>query len=141
MATPHTTGAVALLSAFNPNLSVASIKATLLNTVDPLAAWTSLVRSGGRLNVDRALRTQTVCAFPTAINVGTKGGVFNINLTPGQNCDYFVKSNTQWIKVLSGDTQAGNSTLTFRVPVNPTISRSGTISIGGQVLTVTQRRN
>lgn len=141
MATPHTTGAVALLSAFNPNLSVASLKATLLNTVDPLAAWTSIVRTGGRLNIDRALRNQTVCAFPNTLNIGTKGGIVNINLVPGQNCDYFVKSNTQWIKLLSGDTQTGNSTLTFRVPPNPTISRTGTISIGGQTFTVVQKRN
>ena len=37
MATPHVAGAAALLSAYNPNLSVASLKATLLNTVDPVA--------------------------------------------------------------------------------------------------------
>ena len=142
MATPHTAGAAALLSAYNPNLSVASLKATLINTVDPLAAWTTLVRSGGRINVDRALRNQTVCTFPTEMTVPTKGGIFSVNLVPGgANCDYFVKSKTNWIKVTSGDTQTGNSTLTFRVPTNPTISRTGTIMIGGQALTITQKRN
>lgn len=141
MATPHTTGAVALLAAFNPNLSVPSLKATILNTVDPLTAWTTLVRTGGRLNVDRALRNQTVCSFPTGINVGTKGGIINVSLTPGQNCDYQMRSNTNWIKITSPDTMSGNGTLTFRVPVNPTISRTGTISISGQVFTVTQQRN
>ncbi|MCV4860579.1 S8 family serine peptidase, partial [Escherichia coli] len=39
MATPHVTGAVALLSAYDPTLSPASLKATLLNTVDVLPAW------------------------------------------------------------------------------------------------------
>ncbi len=141
MATPHTTGAVALLAAFNPNLSVASLKATILNTVDPLAAWTTLVRTGGRLNIDRALRNQTVCSFPTSINVGTKGGIVSVNLSPGQNCDYQMRSNSNWIKITSADTMSGNGTLTFRVSVNPTISRTGTISIGGQAFTVTQQRN
>ena len=142
MATPHTTGAVALLAAYRPDLSVASLKASLLNNVDVLAGWSTFVRTSGRLNVFRAMQTPTVCSFPTELTVPTKGGIFNVNITPGaQNCDYFVKSNTNWIKVTSADTQTGNSTLTFRVPKSPTISRTGTIMIGGQALTISQKRN
>lgn len=141
MATPHTAGAAALLSAYNPNLSVASLKATLMNTVDLLPAWSGLIKTGGRLNVDRALRNQTVCTFPTAMTVPTKGGIFTLNITPGQNCDYFVKSSVNWIKVMSANQMSGNGTVTFRVTVNPTITRSGTIKIGGQIFTVTQSRN
>ncbi|MBK6749308.1 MAG: S8 family serine peptidase [Pyrinomonadaceae bacterium] len=144
MASPHVAGAAALLSAYNPSLSVASLKATLLNTVDPLAPWAPLVKTGGRLNVDRALRNQSVCTFTNAggsMNVPTKGGVFSINITSGQNCDYQVKSLSPWIKVMSGDALSGNGTVIFRVPVNPTISRTGSISIAGQSFTVVQSRN
>lgn len=142
MATPHTAGAAALLSAFNPNLSVASLKATLMNTVDPIAAWSGLIKTGGRLNVDRALRNQTVCTFPTAMTVPTKGGVFTLNLAPGTNCDYFVRSTSNWIKIVGGNQQfSGNGTVTFRVNVNPTIARVGTIKFGEQSLTITQSRN
>lgn len=141
MATPHTTGAVALLSAYRPDLSVASLKASLMNNVDALPAWNGLVKSNGRLNIFAAMQNPTVCTFPTAMSVPTKGGVFTVNVTPGQNCDYLVKSNTNWIRVMSADTLSGNGTVTFHVTVNPTITRSGTISIGGQNFTVTQRRN
>jgi len=141
MATPHVTGAVALLSAYRPDLSVASLKASLMNKVDVLPAWSSLVKSGGRLNVFAAMQNPTVCSFPSAMTVPTKGGIFTLNLTPGQNCDYFVKSNVNWIKVTSSNQFSGNGTVTFRVSVNPTISRTGTISIGGQNFTVTQKRN
>ena len=144
MATPHAAGAAALLSAFNPSLSVASLKATLMNTVDVLPAWSGLVKSGGRLNVDRALRNQTVCTFATptnSITVPTKGGVFTVNVTAGTNCDYFVKSTVKWIRVLSTDTLSGNGQFTFRVTANPTITRSGNITIGGQNYTITQSRN
>lgn len=141
MATPHVTGAVALLSAFRPDLSVASLKASILNNVDVLPAWSTLVRTGGRLNIFKAMQTPTVCSFPTAMTVPTKGGIFTVNITPGQNCDYFVKSNTNWIKVTSPDTMSGNGSITFRVTVNPTITRSGTITIGGQTFTITQSRN
>ena len=144
MATPHVTGAVALLSAYRPDLSVASLKASLMNNVDLLPAWSSLVKSGGRLNVFRAMQTPTVCGFTVgtgSMNVPTKGGYFTLNVPAGQNCDYFVKSNANWIKVLSPSLLSGAGTITFRVPVNATVSRTGTISIGGQNFTVVQRRN
>lgn len=143
MATPHAAGAAALLSAHNPALSAASLKATLMNTVDPLANWVGIVKSGGRLNVDRALRNQTVCTFSsatTAITAPTKGGVFSVNVTAGQNCDYSVRSDAGWLKVSTPDAMSGNATFTFRVTVNPTIRRTGTITVAGQTLTVTQSR-
>ncbi len=144
MATPHTAGAAALLSAYNPNLSVASLKATLMNTVDPLAVWAPLVKSGGRLNVFAAMQNQTVCTFSLStqnIAVRTKGGYYTINMTVAQNCDYSVKSNNSWIRVTSSDVGSGNGTIAFRVGVNPKITRTGTLTIAGQTVTVTQSRN
>ena len=144
MATPHVTGAVALLSAYNPSLSVASLKATILNNVDVLANWNGLVKTGGRLNINQALRNQTVCSFDTPTNsflAPTKGGVFTVNVTAATNCDYFVKSPVHWITIMSSDTMSGSGTVTFRVTTNPTITRSAEISIGGQAYTVTQSRN
>lgn len=141
MATPHVAGAAALLSAFNPNLSVPSLKASLMNNVDVLPAWTGLVKTGGRLNVFAAMQNQTVCSFGGAITVPTKGGTFSVNINPGQNCDAFVRSTVNWIKVVSPDMLSGSGTVTFRVTVNPTITRTGTINIGGQAFTVRQSRN
>jgi subtilisin family serine protease len=143
MATPHTAGAAALLSAYNPNLSVASLKATLMNTVDALPAWTSLVKSGGRLNVFAALQNQTVCSFnlsTAAIAARTKGGYYSVNMTVPQNCDYSIKSNVNWIKISGANVGSGNGTVSFRVSLNPGISRTGTLTIAGQTVTVTQSR-
>ena len=149
MATPHTAGAAALLSAFNPSLSVASLKATLMNTVDPLAVWAPLVKSGGRLNVFAALQNQTVCNFnlsTQAVTARTKGGYYTVNVTAAQNCDYSIKSNVNWIRVngagiAGAGVGSGNGTVTFRVSFNPGISRVGTLTIAGQTVTVTQSRN
>mgnify|MGYP001190493571 CR=1 FL=1 len=144
MATPHVAGAAALLSAHNPNLSPASLKATLLNSVDVLAAWNGVVKTGGRLNVALALQNQTVCTFVPSIPsilAPTKGGYFSVNVTAAQNCDYSVKSNANWIVVSGADVLSGNGTVTFRVTVNPTISRFGTIRIAGTDFTVTQSRS
>jgi hypothetical protein len=144
MATPHVAGAAALLSAYNPKLSTASLKATLMNTVDVLPAWNGLVKSNGRLNVFNALQNQTVCSFNLSQNsqhVRLKGGIFTVNVTTGQNCDYWVKSNSSWIHILGSDVLSGSNTVTFRVATSMTISRIGTISIGGQTFTVIQSRN
>jgi subtilisin family serine protease len=141
MVAPHVAGAAALLSALNPNLSVASLKATLMNSIDVVAALNGMNKTGGRLNVDRALRNQTACSFPTAMSVPTKGGVFTLNLTPGANCDYSIRSTSNWIKLMGTNQFSGNGTVTFRVTVNPTITRTGTIKFGEQALTLMQSRN
>lgn len=144
MASPHAAGAAALLSSYNPNLSAASLKATLMNTVDPLSQWNTLVKSGGRLNAANALQNQTVCSFNlsnNSIRVPTKGGTFSVNVTAAQNCDAEVKSNAKWIQITGANTLSGSGPVTFRVTVNPTITRTGTITIAGQNFTVSQSRN
>ena len=144
MATPHVTGAAALLSAYRPDLSAASLKASLMNNVDVLPAWNGLVKSGGRLNVFKAMQNPTVCTFSPSVGtltVPTRGGTFTVNVTAAQNCDYSVKSNSKlWLKVVSSDVMSGNGTVSFHVTLNPTITRTGTISIGGQTFTVRQSR-
>ncbi len=144
MASPHVAGAAALLAAYNPNLSAASLKATLMNTVDVLAAWNDVVKTGGRLNIANALQNQTVCSFnlsQTDLFAPTKGGVFTVNVTVPANCDFAVKSGAKWISVTSASPLTGNGAVSFRVSTNQQISRSGTIQIGDQLLTVTQSRN
>lgn len=144
MASPHVAGAAALLSAHNPALSPASLKATLMNTVDVLPAFNGFNRTGGRLNVARALTNQTVCSFNLSnqsITARTKGGQYTIDVSAAQNCDFSVKSNAKWIKVLSPDAVTGNGTVVIWVGFNHSISRVGTVTIAGQNVTITQSRN
>ena len=143
MATPHTAGAAALLSAYNPNLSPASLKATLMNTVDVLPQWNAIVKTGGRINVARALQNQTVCTFNLSQNYislnESNGGSFTINVTAPTNCDYSAVSNVNWISVTSGNPGSGNGTVSFTVQAGlPDGQRTGTITIGDKTFTVIQ---
>lgn len=143
MATPHVAGAAALLSSYNPNLSVASLKATLMNTVDSLAQWNGVVKTGGRLNVARALQNQTVCGFTLSSSsqiIPDTGGNFSVNVAAPTNCDYSIKSNVAWISVTSTNAGSGNEKVNFTVQANnlPDARRTGTITIADQILTVTQ---
>ncbi len=145
MATPHVAGAAALLSAYNPNLSPASLKATLMNTVDPLTQWTSFVKTGGRLNVSRALQNQTVCNFNLSQNGivinNLNGGNYSVSINAPTNCDFSAVSTTGWISITSGNPGSGNGIVNFTIAVNSGMTRTGTIKIGDRVFTIIQRGN
>ena len=70
----------------------------------------------------------------------TKGGVFTIDVGAGTNCDYAAVTNDKWIHVMGPSTSSGTGTLTFWVGLNQTISRTGTVTLAGQTVTVTQSR-
>ena len=70
----------------------------------------------------------------------TKGGEFSVDIGAGTNCDLAATPSVKWIHVDGVRTLTGTGTMTFRVGVNQTITRSGTISLGGQTLTVNQSR-
>ena len=55
MATPHVAGAAALVAAIQPTYDYAQIKARLLDTVDPVAEFSGLSVTGGRLNAHDAV--------------------------------------------------------------------------------------
>lgn len=143
MASPHVAGAAALLAAYRPDLSAASLKATLMNTVDPLTAWLSTpIRTNGRLNVFNALQNPTVCS-PTLsadqVYIKPKGGYISVTVTGPSNCEYRPKSNATWVIVDTKDVSS-NGTIRLWIRSSPTLQRSSQVQIGGSVLTVHQRR-
>lgn len=56
MASPHVAGAAALLFAQNPGITYHEVKAILMNRADVVPGTTSKVASGGRLNLNKAVR-------------------------------------------------------------------------------------
>ena len=79
MATPHVSGAVALLKSIAPTLTAVEIKAQLLESVDALPAFATTTVSGGRLNVARLIE-QASGAHPVV-------SVTTIEEQPGGNGD------------------------------------------------------
>jgi len=55
MATPHVSGAAALILSKCP-LDTATVKSTILNNVDPISSLAGITVTGGRLNVNKAIR-------------------------------------------------------------------------------------
>lgn len=125
-ATPHVSGAVALLAALDPSLSALQIKAAILDTVDVLPAWTDLVLTGGRLNLGRAaLELVAPDAPPVVLSTQPVGRGINrtgiLSLTFSQTMDTAsVEAAFRLTPAVEGDFEWSNlnRTLTFR-PLNP----------------------
>jgi subtilisin family serine protease len=55
MAAGHVTGACALIRALSPDITVAAMKARIMNSVDPIPSMNGIVASNGRLNLHSAI--------------------------------------------------------------------------------------
>ncbi len=144
MATPHVAGSAALIAAQHPTLSAASIKATLMNNVDLLPAWSGVVKSNGRLNVFKALQNPTVCSFTPSLagqGVTVPGGNYSFNVTSPTNCDYSATTNVNWITITNGNPSSGNGAINYTVAQNSSLPRGGIIKIGDQNFQVSQQGN
>ncbi|KAG1667066.1 hypothetical protein FOA52_000429 [Chlamydomonas sp. UWO 241] len=65
MACPHVAGAAALLWSYAPQLSASDVKRLLLENVDSVPSLSGLCRTGGRLNINRAMLAARPGATPT----------------------------------------------------------------------------
>lgn len=144
MAAPHVTGAAALLAAYDPTLSAVSIKATLMNRVDPLTGWDATpIKTNGRLNVFSALQGPTVCSLSlsqSTVTISRKGGYVEVSVTSGPNCDFSVASDQHWARLQGPGVISGSQPV--KVYVNPSYGqlRTATLSIGGQIVSIRQGR-
>ncbi len=90
----------------------------------------------------------TYTITPTTAVHGNHSETGTLTITAPAGCDWYANSETQWITITSKDSGQGNGTVTYSVagninagcisPCSPIQSRSGTISVAGQTVTVTQ---
>jgi len=78
MATPHVSGAAALVLSQYPTLTMQQLAVRLLGSVDLSAAYAGKVSTGGRLNVNRALSTNPIIARTTRLENTTDPGPYTV---------------------------------------------------------------
>ncbi|MGC2063325.1 MAG: PKD domain-containing protein [Thermodesulfovibrionales bacterium] len=78
-----------------------------------------------------------------AQSVAHSGGTGNVTLVNGRCCDWTaVSNNASWLNVTSSSSGKGTGSVGFTVDSNPGVAqRTGTITIAGQIFTVTQDGN
>ncbi len=95
---------------------------------------------GQTLTVTQA-PNQASCAFalsPGSQLFGVGGGSGSFNVTTGAGCHWDAATADGWITITGGATGTGNGTVSFTVQANNDGSRTGSISVRGQVFTITQ---
>ena len=108
-----------------------------------------MIRSSGNANDGYADNLSFVltpgaatCSFtvqPLAQSIAAAGSVASVQVTAGSSCAWTAISNASWITIQSGASGTGNGSVSYRADVNTaTIARTGTLTIAGATVTVTQ---
>jgi hypothetical protein len=80
----------------------------------------------------------TYSLTPTSATFPASGGTGTVTLTTQQGCPWSVSSSVAWITITSSTIGAGPATVTYSVAANAGATRTGTLTIAGKTLTVTQ---
>ncbi|MBI4749840.1 MAG: proprotein convertase P-domain-containing protein, partial [Acidobacteria bacterium] len=84
--------------------------------------------------------TCTYSVSPTSVSATAAGGASSVSVTAGTGCAWTATSNASWITTSASG--SGNGTASFTVAANSgTTSRTGTLTVAGQTVTVTQAGN
>ena len=105
MATPFVSGATALLLAKHPMESPRQLIQQILESTDPLPGLADKCRSGGRLNLQKALNTE----FSLIVRPQTGSGLVEVGLYGQPNRTYVVQMSTNlvnWNPVFTNVTDA-----------------------------------
>jgi hypothetical protein len=77
----------------------------------------------------------------TSRSFGGGGGASSVSLLTQEGCNWTAKSNASWISITSSLSGSGSARINFSVTQNTTSAdRTGTMTIAGQTVTVTQYR-
>ena len=87
---------------------------------------------------DTELPSCTFSLDPTSLAVSAQGGQKAVTVTNEQNCEWTATSNSAFISITGAASGVGTGLLSYVVQPNTGAARSGTLTIGGQTLTVNQ---
>jgi len=112
---------------------------TVSVSANPGAARSGIVSIAG---LTFTVNQSANCSYsinPANATIGAGGGAGpGIAVTATAGCAWTSTTNAAWISVTSGSAGVGNGSVSFTTTVNAGASRTGTVTIGGQTLTVNQ---
>jgi hypothetical protein len=86
---------------------------------------------------------QPTCTFTlsaTSMTMSAAGGAGSVSVTTGNQCAWTASSGASWITPTGGTSVTGSGAFTFNVAaLAGTTSRTGSLSVAGQTITVTQQ--
>jgi hypothetical protein len=98
----------------------------------------SVTIAGKSFTITQAPAACTYSIVPTVQPVPLLGGAFSVAITTRAWCGWTASTSNSWIRLRGASSGTGNSTLAYDVDALLLGSRTGTIRIAGQTLTVNQ---
>ncbi len=90
--------------------------------------------------VNQAAAPCTYAVNVPGASVPSWGGTGSVSVTAPAGCFWTAASNASWVTITAGNSSSGSGTATYSAMANPTaILRTGTLSIAGQAVTLTQQ--
>lgn len=95
--------------------------------------------AGDRLPVSQAGAPCQYALSKTGDTIIASGGQLSVGISTLSGCSWTASANVSWITVQSGRTGSSSGTIVLAVASNPNAdSRTGTVTVAGQIYTVTQ---
>ena len=88
--------------------------------------------------------TQTTCSYTistSTFSMSGAGGSATFAVTTGSTCTWSVTNNSSFVTASPTSTQTGNGSVSFSVGENPGDTRTGTLTVAGQTVTISQAAN
>ena len=119
------------------NGCVAARSGVITAQAGTLSASSNNAAAAFTINQDGAAGNLTLA--PATIALGASGGSGKISLTTGTGCAWSAYTDAQsWIRIVTGTSGAGNSSISYNVSANTGASRGGHIFVGAQSVTISQ---
>ena len=97
---------------------------------------------GYRVTINTDPATFSTCIdflSPSSHIFGPERGSASVEVEAASDCDWAATSNAEWIREVSGGDRSGTGSVSYRVTTNPNpTTRTGTLTIGGWTIAVTQ---
>jgi all-beta uncharacterized protein/BACON domain-containing protein len=107
------------------------------------AANTGAARTGTLTVASQTVTVnQAACVYsvtPMTVSIGAAGGTgMPISVSTGSACTWTSTTSAGWITILTGATGTGNGSVTYSVQMNTGSGRTGTLTVAGQNVTISQ---
>ena len=103
---------------------------------------TGAARTGSLTVAGQTVTVSQACSYkvsPLAVNLPASGSIgTSVSVTTVPTCVWTAVTNASWISITSGPGGIDSGTVTFTVAANPGAARTGTLTVGGQTVTVSQ---
>ena len=91
------------------------------------------------VTVNQAVTSCSYSVMPTMVSVGAPSGTGTpISVSAGSGCTWTATTSAGWITILTGANGTGNGSVTYSVQSNTGSARTGTLTVAGQSVTISQ---